>query len=249
VAAVGTAASRTTIERRLRDYRPPPARWAEWQCDEPELRGRGYADVRRLLLDRECHAERKDALLLALVRRAGRDSEASMCVIACLYPGLSRIARRYGGVLGRDEAWGGLAEALIRRLGTFDPTHRSRFVAANLLRDAGHDLRRVMRRELWWRERVQLHEEPALEMPSAADGPHSGDPLAEDARLTVLDAALIRATRVGGLSLRDAAALLGLSYEAAKKRRQRAEAEWLSRSGLSARRNRHPKARHLGVAA
>jgi hypothetical protein len=45
-------------------------------------------------------------------------------------------------------------------------------------------------------------------------------------RLSPVDAALIQSTRLGGLSLAGAAELLGLSYEAAKKRRQRAEAVW-----------------------
>jgi hypothetical protein len=40
------------------------------------------------------------------------------------------------------------------------------------------------------------------------------------------DITLIDATRRGGLNLTDAARLLGLGYEAAKKRRQRAEAGW-----------------------
>lgn len=44
--------------------------------------------------------------------------------------------------------------------------------------------------------------------------------------LTDLEVALIDATRLRGIGLRDAAALLGLSYEAAKKRRRRAEVVW-----------------------
>jgi hypothetical protein len=50
--------------------------------------------------------------------------------------------------------------------------------------------------------------------------------LALGGRLSPVDAALIQSTRLGGLSLAGAAELLGLSYEAAKKRRQRAEAVW-----------------------
>jgi hypothetical protein len=46
--------------------------------------------------------------------------------------------------------------------------------------------------------------------------------------LGAFDAALIEATRLNGLSLADAARLLGVSYEAAKKRRRRAEVAWLA---------------------
>jgi hypothetical protein len=46
--------------------------------------------------------------------------------------------------------------------------------------------------------------------------------------LGTFDATLIEATRLNGLSLVDAAMLLGVSYEAAKKRRRRAEAAWVA---------------------
>ena len=61
------------------------------------------------------------------------------------------------------------------------------------------------------------------------------DPLDGTCGLTQVDAALIRATRVAGLTLTDAARLLGLSYEAAKKRRQRAEAAWVASTDIRLR--------------
>jgi hypothetical protein len=205
-------------------YRPPDERWSAWQREEPELEHLDYADVRQLLLDRTCPPDHKDALLLALVRRAHADLEAVVCVSACLYPGLSRIANRYRDILDGDDAWSSLAEALITQLTSYNADRRNRFVAANLLRESAHLLRRVVRVERMWRERVQLQEELVVEMPWSA--PDDSDPLADVAPLAALDTALIRATRFGGLSLLDAASLLGLSYEAAKKRRQRAEAKW-----------------------
>jgi hypothetical protein len=45
--------------------------------------------------------------------------------------------------------------------------------------------------------------------------------------LTQLDATLVEATRLHGVGLADAAMLTGVSYEAAKKRRRRAELAWL----------------------
>jgi DNA-directed RNA polymerase specialized sigma24 family protein len=44
--------------------------------------------------------------------------------------------------------------------------------------------------------------------------------------VTARDAQLILDTRIAGRSLREAAQRLGLRYETAKKRRQRAEARW-----------------------
>jgi hypothetical protein len=212
------------IDARLRRYRPPDERWSAWQREEPELEHLNYADVRRLLLDRTCPPDHKDALLLALVRRAHTDLEAVVCVGACLYPGLSRIAYQYREILDSDDAWSSLAEALTSHLRSYNPERCNHFVAANLLRQSAHLLRRVVRLERMWKERVQLQEELVVEMPSLA--PDDNDPLADGAPLAALDIALIRATRFGGLSLLDAASLLGLSYEAAKKRRQRAEAIW-----------------------
>jgi hypothetical protein len=152
-----------------------------------------------------------------------------MCMTACLYPGLSRIVYRYRDILDRDEAWSGLVEALIRRLRTFNPDRWRPFVATNLLRDAAHGLRRIARTERTWRDHVQRHEEPVAGTPTSVPTT-DGDSVALGAQVSTLDAALIQSTRLGGLSLANAAELLGLSYEAAKKRRQRAEAVWAPRA-------------------
>jgi hypothetical protein len=172
-----------------------------------------------------------------------------VCVTACLYPGLSRIAWRFRDVLDHDDAWAGLAEAVTRRLRAICSEDLPDFVAATLLRDAGHGLRRGVRRERAWRDHVKLHEVSAApEITVQVREPRS-DPFGEGSGLTQLDAALIRATRVNGLNLTDAARLLGLSYEAAKKRRQRAEAVWLVKIGLAtgcgARRG--PNVRHVAA--
>jgi hypothetical protein len=221
------------IDARLRDYRPPAGRWLSWQRDQPSLDGLDYAEVRRLLLERGWPHEQKDALLLALIHHATTDTEAAVCVTACLYPGLSRIAHRYYDILDHDDVWAALAEALIRRLRTCNPDRPHRFVAANLLREAARDLRRLVRLERLWRDHVRLDEQPVVERTSPAEVPIERDSLADRGQFTALDVALIRATRIGGLTLHEASALLGLSYEAAKKRRQRAEAVWLNRAGQS----------------
>jgi DNA-directed RNA polymerase specialized sigma24 family protein len=229
----------TRLEAQLRCYQPSARRWLAWQREEPALGCLSFDEIRRVLLDRECAPERKDALLVALVGLARADNEAALCVTACLYPGLSRIVWRYRDILDRDDAWAGLAEAMTRRLRAFDIEHTAHFVAFTLLRDAAHWLRHTVRRERAWRDHVQLDQIPSVEVPAAVLDQVRNDPFGGVASLSELDAALIHATRVGGLSLIEAASLLGLPYETAKKRRQRAEAVWLSNIGVStARRTR-----------
>jgi hypothetical protein len=89
--------------------------------------------------------------------------------------------------------------------------------------------------------RKSVHGQPVIVLPMEPDSlvhfrdentvepsecPFSGSPLTER------DVALIRATRIHGLPLRDTALLLGMSYQQASKRRQRAEAEWASWRGI-----------------
>jgi hypothetical protein len=222
--AGGTASA---VDARLRSYRPRRRSWRDWQRAETELRGLDYVEVRRLLLDQHCRPERKDALLLAFVRRALVDPDGVLCVAACLYPGLCRIVARYRDVLDCDDAWSVAAESLVGRLAAYDTERRRCFVALNLLRLTSRDMARIARRERRWREHVDLDDEVVLD--AMWESVDETDPLTDAPCLSSLDAALIRATRIAGLPLADAAALLGLSYEAAKKRRQRAEAEWVSR--------------------
>ncbi len=103
------------------------------------------------------------------------------------------------------------------------------FVATNLLALPTRRLRRATAHQQAWR-RCDRHEhhtpiaDAVVEPP--ADALLAG---AVDAGLlTAQDAQLILDTRIAGHSLRAAARRLGLPYEAAKKRRQRAEARWAS---------------------
>ena len=218
----------------LSRFEPPRRRWLAWQQSEAALPDLPFVQVRQLLLDRLCRPERKDEVLLALIRLARDHRDAGMSITACLHPGLRCIVWRYRGILDPDDAWSGLAESLTRRIPAFDVERPNRFVAHGLLRDAAHDLRRTARVERAWRDHVRLQEVlPAAAVVPVADV--SSDPLDGTCGLTPVDTALIRATRVAGLTLTDAARLLGLSYEAAKKRRQRAEASWVASTDIRLR--------------
>jgi hypothetical protein len=73
----------------------------------------------------------------------------------------------------------------------------------------------------------QVHVIPVADVKREVSQPADVDdsPL-NDSPLSERDRVLIEATRVRGLPLTDVALLLGMTYEQAKKRRQRAEAEW-----------------------
>lgn len=108
------------------------------------------------------------------------------------------------------------------------PSQEGSRVAANLLWDSTNRLVRAVRRERAWRNHIDLG--GCAEHSSGWNTQGVPGVLADtDAGgvLAPIDAVLIEATRLNGISLADAAVLLGISYEAAKKRRQRAEATWV----------------------
>lgn len=190
-----------------------------------------FDQVRCQLLDPAVDHAWKDAVLRSLVREcapAGRSTAAAtMTVAACLYPGLSRIVRRYADVLGHEETWAVAVAELIGRARRYDTARRPDRIAANLLWDTRHAVALAVRKELAWRERVELDLSDGV--PATETLGFESDLLDEAVRsgaLGSVDAVLISATRLDGLRLREVAALLGLSYEAAKKRRQRAEWSW-----------------------
>jgi hypothetical protein len=159
-----------------------------------------------------------------MVRVASRDPEAIGVVVACLTPGLrARIARHAPGLPG-DDAWAiavaGICVAIAE--GELPRT----FVASRLLDAAKRQLQRAVKLEARWRTHHQVPDLPGLDQ---VDEPSAALILTTAIAAGVLtepDAWLIHATRVVGHSLNYAAAQLGIRYEAAKKRRQRAEARW-----------------------
>ena len=188
-----------------------------------------------MLLSYDTATEDKDRLLRALVRLSQRScgGEPRMAVIVCLLPGIRSAVRRYQDILGRSDAWGEMLVALWDQIGTFNLARRPSRVAANLLWDATNRLVRAVRRERAWLDHIEVGgagEELAAADPFLCHTEGLAGVLLDDSAGGVLaptDALLISATRLAGIRLADAAVLLGISYEAAKKRRQRAEALWV----------------------
>lgn len=209
------------LERAIGEQLPTRRRWHTWTNLEPVLAGRDLEQVRTEL--RHGPQCRQDELLAALVRIAQRDVDAVTVVVRCLLPGLRGLISRHAPGLDRSEAFavavGGLAEAIVRFDGELT------FVASQLLRLPRYRLQRAVRIEGTWRVQVrEVHEcgRPMVEVRAAVClglAVHAG-------LLNAADAWLIHATRVVGHSLAWAAGRLGIGYEAAKKRRQRAEARF-----------------------
>lgn len=214
----------------LSRWTPPRGAMARWQEREPAL-----ADVPDLdalaahLLDRGTPHDARDDLLAALVRLARADGDAATAVIVCLLPGIRRHAHRMAATGSRGDACAEMVAQTLAHVRRYDLRRRPRRIAANLLLDAmSHTLDARAKDHAWSAMTVRLDD---VTLPPAPVD--ELDPLEEAVELGLLtrhDAALIGATRCNGLDLGTAAALVGLSYEAAKKRRQRAEARlvrWL----------------------
>jgi DNA-directed RNA polymerase specialized sigma24 family protein len=218
------------IVAQLDGYEPPRYLWRQWQRHEPALGGHEFRALRPVLLDRDVPADRKDAVLAALIRcgQRGPDDAARLAVIVCLLPGVRRIAGRFADILGWHDALAELLVSLWQQLECLDVDRRADRIASRLLAAGAHRLAYLARRERVWRDQTSIGQDPDYPAAPVAAVETIGMSHAVSAGvLDSFDAALIEATRLNGLSLMDAAALLGVSYEAAKKRRRRAETTWL----------------------
>jgi hypothetical protein len=213
------------LEAALEQVTPTRAQWNAWARREPSLAGLTYGDLRRAL--RTARQDRKDQLLGALVRATHADLGAFAVLAACLLPGIRYRIARLAPLLERQDALAIMVEALYEAVAAYHTTEQSRFVAGALLELPTRRLRHAAATQRSW----SAHACHAAD----ANPPASGVELSATAMLASAvdagvvsdrDAQLILATRVAGRSLREEARHLGLGYDAAKKRRQRAEARW-----------------------
>lgn len=139
-----------------------------------------------------------------------------------------------------DELWGNLIWTFLRILPRIDVTRRSDRLVAKVINDTAHHLHDEYRRNWDRAEREKSVEyEEFLSVPAGLEaGPFAivlereEQELAvrrlrehvDAGRITEVDFHLIVGTRVYGKQVAECAKELGLAYQAAKKRRQRAEA-------------------------
>lgn len=221
------------------------ARFRSWQAEgTPFAR---FADPTDLLtfLHRQGPPDAKDAVLLALLVRAPQEQLAGRVVLQAMLPGLKSLSSRLArSVVSFEELWQILFGCLWERIVTYPVARRPSRVAANLLRDT---LKRTLA-ELK-REANALAQLPELSLddlddllgttasPGAeADGHGEPEALLRRAiaagAVTSEEAELILATEIDGVPMAAVAERLGVSYNAVKIRRQRAEQRLLEFLGV-----------------
>jgi hypothetical protein len=214
------------LETALEQTAPTRTQWDAWTSHEPALDGLTYEDLRVEL--RTGTQRRQDELLAALVHVANRDPNAFNVLAACLLPGIRHRIFRYAPLLERQDATAIMVAALHEAISRYDLDEPPRFVAQKLLDLPTHRLRHAVAACRAWSSCVECRAED-LALASTPDLSAS-TLLATAVDAGVLaehDARLIYETRITGRPLRQVATQLGLGYEAAKKRRRRAEVAWI----------------------
>jgi hypothetical protein len=215
------------LETALEWTAPTRTQWDTWTSRERALDGLTYEDLRVEL--RTGTEQRQDELLAALVRVASADRAAFGVVAACLLPGIRHRISQRAPLLERQDAIAIMVDALYEAVGRYDIDEPPRFVAETLLALPTHRLRHaVAAHQAWSAYSRGTTEEIALA--SAPELPASTllGTAVEAGILGEHDARLIYETRITGRPLRKVARQLGLGYEAAKKRRRRAEKAWVA---------------------
>jgi hypothetical protein len=188
-------------------------------------------DVERFV--RAAHPADADRVLLALVRRAvAGDALAARVLLQLLLPGTRTLARRWWALGDADERAAAAVTAVYHRIRHYPIERRPGRVAANVLLDAAHELRRAVPKLLatpsadpaaqaavldraWTMHRSVEH--PAVELTEVlADAVAAGIVERDDAEL-------IARSRIGGQRVADIAQHRGLRPRTLWDRRQRAE--------------------------
>jgi hypothetical protein len=188
-------------------------------------------DVERFV--RAAHPADADRVLLALVRRAvAGDALAARVLLQLLLPGTRALARRWWALGDPDERAAAAVTAVYHRIRHYPIERRPGRVAANVLLDAAHELRRAVPKLLatpsadpaaqaavpdraWTMHRSVEH--PAVELTEVlADAVAAGIVERDDAEL-------IARSRIGGQRVADIAQHRGLRPRTLWDRRQRAE--------------------------
>lgn len=201
-----------------------------------------WADVIAFLRAGTSDDPSKDKILRPILaaNRAGRDSRWRTILLLIFWPGLLSLhyQKRHWDK-DPDELWDNLTWIFLAILPRIDVTRRPDRLVQKVINDTAHHLHDEYRR-IWDRLEQEKQAEMVLLL-SVAAGPEEG-PFAivsdreekefeirrlrkhvDAGRITEVDFHLIVGTRVYGKQVGDCARELGLAYQAAKKRRQRAE--------------------------
>jgi len=224
------------------------ARFRVWRAEDGALTRFGDPDALISFLHRRGAPDAKDAVLLVLLVRAQQEPLAGRVVLQAMLPGLKSLSARLArSVVSFEELWQILFACLWERIVTYPVERRPSRVAANLLRDtlkrALAELKREADAQGQLLPDVPLDDLDDLLAADAAEGADAhGSVDIEDVlkraiaarRLTAEEAEVILATEVDGVPLAVIAERLGVSYNAVKIRRQRAEQRLLEFLGVLA---------------
>lgn len=220
--------------RRALVTRELAAGFRRWQLAEPALRS--FPDPAALLrfLRASSPGERQDRVLRALLASANDDPEAARVVLHALLPGLKRLSSRLlSDVRDQEELWATLLGAAWARIREYPLDRRPRRVAANVLLDTMHDA--VVARRRTVRDRSELDLLPGRELTTTPNVDGDVDDLLARAvqagAVTSAEAELILRTRIDGVQLKSLAWAQGVSYDALRVRRRRAERRLLMHLG------------------
>jgi hypothetical protein len=172
---------------------------------------------------RACTPCDADRVLVALVARAiDGHALAARVLVQLLLPGARRLARRWWALGDQDERAAATIAAVYERIRRYPLDRRPTRVAANVLMDAGLDLRRAARAvrptaELPRERGERPAEHPALELAELLV-----DAVA-DGVITASDAELIAASRIAGVRLADLALRRRRHLRTLQYQRRRAE--------------------------
>jgi DNA-directed RNA polymerase specialized sigma24 family protein len=203
------------------------AKFAAWSERFPALKA--LTGPQALLSGLRAHGFRtRDGVLAALTTLLKEgDTDASLLLLELLRPGIGMRAGWLEGSLSPDEAWQEMTAAILWAARRYDPVRFPTRIAHNLLhaalRRAERERRRVLGTRTFEASLTQLIEEEKADV--WADQLPSAQALIVEATqagaISPEEAELIRATRLDGAALQEAAP--GEPYERIRKRRLRAE--------------------------
>jgi hypothetical protein len=172
---------------------------------------------------RRAQPEDADRILVILVAGAvDGDALAARVLLQFLLPGARAVARRWWALGDQDERAAATVAAVYERIRRYPLDRRPARVAANVLMDAGLDLRRAARAQ---RPTCDLRGEPAA-VPAEHPALELADLLVDavaDGVINAGDAELIAASRIAGIRLADLALRQGRHLRTLQYRRRRAE--------------------------
>jgi hypothetical protein len=190
----------------------------------------------RLLVDVEAYVRAArpadaDRVLLALVARAvDGDTLAARVLLQLLLPGTRTLARRWWALGDPDERAAAAVTAVYHRIRHYPLARRPGRVAANVLMDAAHELRRAVPRVISVPAADPATLAPRHRQTDAVAEAHPAAELGEllhdavaDGIVERSDAELIARSRIAGHRMADIADHRGLRPRTVWDRRQRAE--------------------------